>query len=263
MLAANANLWKDTPQDSPATSGRTTPFLDIDSKSGSKLKNGTPSSRSPRVPSPRQPVVKFDEDIEPDKLLPFFLETKEQLFAIQRPRQDVPRGKGKTDASQRGPEEALLLAKIDRVEKDVLFDKYVGEQEWRKKRIVLEREYAAAKRQRAVEEEQKTARDDDADSSDDDVAKEAERIAAEILAETDDSDDQALADLFASLPVNEVDPLTGKSSTVMNNADGSKITIKDFGKWTGVAPMRALEEACRSRFVLPCILPRHMLTTQF
>ena len=246
-------MCKDTPQDSPAGSGRTTPFLEIDSKSGSKLKNGAANSRSPRVPSPRHPTVKFDEDIEPDQLLPFFLETKEKLFAIQRPRQDVPKGRGKADVSQRGPEEALLLAKIDRVEKDVLFDKYVSEQEWRKRRIVLEREYAAAKRQRAVEDEQKTARDSSSDSSDDgdDVAKEAERIAAEVLAENSDSDDQALADLFASLPVNEVDPITGKSSTVMNNADGSKITIRDFGKWTGVTPMRALEEACRSRFGFP------------
>lgn len=252
-------MGKDTPQDSPAGSGRTTPFRDIDSKSGSKLKNGAAKSRSPRAPSPRHPAVKFDEDIEPDQLLPFFLETKEKLFAIQRPRQDVPKGRGKADASQRSPEEALLLAKIDRVEKDVLFDKYVGEQEWRKKRIVLEREYAAAKRQKAVEEEQKKARDSTSDSSDDededDVAKEAERIAAEILAENSDSDDQALADLFASLPVNEVDPITGKSSTVMNNADGSKITIRDFGKWTGVTPMRALEEACRSRFGSPHYCP--------
>jgi ATP-dependent RNA helicase DHX29 len=251
------NMFKDTPQDSPAGSGRTTPFLEIDSKSGSKLKNGAANSRSPSAPSPRYPAVKFDEDIEPDQLLPFFLETKQKLFAIQRPRQDVPKGRGKADASQRGPEEALLLAKIDRVEKDVLFDKYVGEQEWRRRRIALEREYAAAKRQKAVEDEQKTARDSSSDSSDDDddVAKEAERIAAEVLAENSDSDDQALADLFASLPVNEVDPITGKSSTVMNNADGSKITIRDFGKWTGVTPMRALEEACRSRFGFPRYCP--------
>lgn len=266
LVAVMANkTGKDTPQDSPAGSGRTTPFLDLDSKSGSKLKNGAANSRSPKAPSPRHPAVKFDEDIEPDQLLPFFLETKEKLFAIQRPRQDVPKGRGKADVSQRSPEEALLLAKIDRVEKDVLFDKYIGEQEWRKKRIVLEREYAAGKRQRAVEEEQKKARDSASDSSDDededDVAKEAERIAAEILAENSDSDDQALAGLFASLPVNEVDPITGKSSTVMNNADGSKITIRDFGKWAGVTPMRALEEACRSRFGSPWLLPRYKLTT--
>jgi ATP-dependent RNA helicase DHX29 len=82
-----------------------------------------------------------------------------------------------------------------------------------------------------------------------DVNDEAARIAAEILAENgeDSDDDAALADLFASLPVNEVDPLTGKTNTVMNGSDGSKVIIRDFGKWTGVNPVRTLEEACRAR----------------
>lgn len=137
-----------------------------------------------------------------------------------------------------------MLAKLERVEKDVLFDKYVAENQWRNKRITLEKEFAAAK----AEQKKKEAPPEPAPSEEvDDVTAEAERMAAEILAE--DDDDEALADLFASLPVNEVDPVTGKSNTVMNGADGSKITIRDFGKWTGVSPMRALEEACRSRFV--------------
>ncbi|KAK4442660.1 ATP-dependent RNA helicase DHX29 [Podospora aff. communis PSN243] len=240
----------DTPLDSPIPSGATTPkFLDIDPKLGTKLKNGALNGRSPRAASPRKTAVTYDEDIEPDQLLPFYLETKAKLFDIQRPRQDAPNGKGaksKADAAA-SPEEALLLAKIDRVEKDVLFDKYVGEQQWRAKRIVLEKEYAAAKKKKLEEEQQKSREEDENDASgSDDVNAEAERIAAEILAEEDD-DDQALADLFSSLPVNEVDPTTGKSSTVMNGADGSKVTIRDFGKWSGVSPMRALEEACRSR----------------
>lgn len=198
-----------------------------------------------RPASPKRPTVKYDEDIEPEQLLPFYLETKAKLFAIQRPRQDQARGKGTGAAAESpsDPEEALLLAKLERVEKDVLFDKFVAEQQWRARRIALEKEYAAAKaeekKNQAAEEPPPAA----TDSSD--INEEAERIAAEILAEEDD--DQALADLFSSLPVDEVDPLTGKTSTVMNGADGKKVTIRDFGKWTGVSPMRALEEACRSR----------------
>jgi ATP-dependent RNA helicase DHX29 len=71
-----------------------------------------------------------------------------------------------------------------------------------------------------------------------------------LLEENGSDDDAALADLFASLPVNEVDPLTGKSSTVINGSNGIKVTIQDFGKWTGVNPTRVLEEACRARRVL-------------
>jgi len=237
-------LLPDTPADTPSRSG--TP-LEIDPRLGSKIKGGALGRSRPA--SPKRVTVTFNEDIEPDQLLPFYLETKTKLFAIQRPRQDTAKGKGpkgKADTPT-DPEEALLLAKLDRVEKDVLFDKYVAEQQWRPKRIVLEKEYAAA---RAEQKKKEAAEVAPATTVLDDVNTEAERIAAEILAEDDDDDDDdALADLFASLPVSEVDPVTGKTNTVVNGADGSKITIRNFGNWTGVTPMRALEEACRSRFV--------------
>ncbi|AEO59389.1 hypothetical protein MYCTH_2307634 [Thermothelomyces thermophilus ATCC 42464] len=234
-----AKSQADTPVDSPSRPG--TPF-EIDPRPGKKGKNGA-ANRS-RQPSPKHRTVTYDEDIEPDQLLPFYLEAKTQLFAIQRPRQDAAKRKGTKDKpdSQTDPEEALLLAKIDRVERDVLFDKRVAEEQWRNKKIALEKEYAAAK---AEQKKKETPEEEPAPDDSNDVNAEAERIAAEILAE--ESDDQALSDLFATLPVSEVDPVTGKASTVMNGADGSKITIRDFGKWTGVTPMRALEEACRAR----------------
>ncbi|KAK3316996.1 P-loop containing nucleoside triphosphate hydrolase protein [Apodospora peruviana] len=241
----------DTPLDTPLPSGATTPqFLEIDPRLGTKLKNGALNPRSPRASSPKKPALTYDEDIEPDQLLPLYLETKEKLFEVERPRQDVVKAKGpkaRNGTSPKDPEEALLLAKIDKIEKDVLFDKFVADQQWRAKRVVLEKEYSAAKKKKAEEaQETDKAEEPPAASNGDDVNEEAERIAAEILAQSDD-DEGGLADLFASLPTNEVDPVTGKSNTVMNGADGSKITIRDFGKWTGVSPMRALEEACRSR----------------
>jgi ATP-dependent RNA helicase DHX29 len=192
--------------------------------------------------------VTYDEDIEADQLLPFYLETKTKLFEIQRPRQDMGKHKGNSNKAESSisPEEALLLAKIDRVEKDVLFDKYVAENQWRTKKIALEKVYAAAK---AEEKKKEAPQEPPASDGSDDVNAEAERIAAEILAE--DSDDGLLADLFSSLPVSEVDPVTGKTNTVVNGPDGSKVTVRDFGKWTGVTPMRALEEACHARFVVP------------
>lgn len=246
----------DTPLDSPLPSGANTPrLLDVEAGLGSRLKNGALNSRSPRASSPRKPAVVFDEDIEPDELLPAYLETKEKLFALQRPKQDTVKGKqsqSRQIGSTKDPEEAYLLAKLDRIEKDVLFDKFVADEEWRPKKIVLEKEYAAEKKRKAEEEDSKKAPEDRSDENGEDgVGQEAERIAAEILAQQndddDDDDDQALADLFASLPVSEVDPTTGKTSTVVNGANGTKVTLRDFAKWSGVSPMRALEEACRSR----------------
>ncbi|KAL1837899.1 hypothetical protein VTJ49DRAFT_3266 [Mycothermus thermophilus] len=235
----------DTPADTP--SGAATP-MGPDSKRGPKTKGGA-SNRSATSTSKR-PTVTYDEDIEPDELLPLYLETKAKLFAIQRPRQDATKRKGCKDSIQtpEDPEEAILLAKLDRIERDVLFDKGVAEGQWRTKRIALEKEFAAAK---AVEKQKESAEKKEeaetpAPAESDDVSAEAERMAAELLAEVDDDDD-ALAGLFASLPVSEVDPVTGKASTVMNGADGSKTRIRDFGKLAGVTPMRALEEACRAR----------------
>ncbi|KAK4120089.1 P-loop containing nucleoside triphosphate hydrolase protein [Parathielavia appendiculata] len=227
----------DTPADSPSRPG--TP-LELEPRT--KRKGG--AANLSHAASPKRPTVTYDEDIEPDQLLPFYLEAKTKLFAIQYPRQDTAKRKGTQDKSQNSddPEEALLLAKIDRVEKDVLFDKYVAEQQWREKRIVLEKEYAAAK---AEEKKRAAAKTPPAPTDFDDINAEAERIAAEIIEEEDD--DQALADLFSSLPVSEVDPVTGKTNTVVSGADGSRVIVRDFGKWTGVTPMRALEEACRSR----------------
>ncbi|KAK4205523.1 putative ATP-dependent RNA helicase [Triangularia verruculosa] len=232
----------DLTTDSPLPSGATTP-LDLEPRRGAKGKNG--AQNQSRQPSPKKTNVKYDEDIEPDQLLPLYLETQEKLFEIRRPRQDTAKGKGPRGQTESDPDEALCLAKLDKIEKDVLFDKYVAEQQWRAKKIILEKEYAAAK----AEAKKKQADEEPAPAptaESDDINEEAERIAAEILAEQED-DDGALADLFASLPVNEVDPLTGKSNTIMNGSDGSKVTIRDFGKWTGVSPMRVLEEACRSR----------------
>ncbi|KAH6613601.1 P-loop containing nucleoside triphosphate hydrolase protein [Chaetomium sp. MPI-SDFR-AT-0129] len=230
----------DSTPETPSRSG--TP-LQIDPRSG---KNKNKAQDRPRQHSPKRPAVTYSEDIEPEQLLPFYLATKTELFAIQRPRQGDAKGKG---AKNNGnvpisAEEALLLAKVDRVERDVLFDKYVADQQWRNKRVILEKEYAAAR----AEEKKKAAAAEGppAPLEPGDVNAEAERMAAEVLAQETDDDD-ALADLFASLPVSEVDPVTGKTNTVVNGADGAKTIIRDFGKWTGVTPMRALEEACRSR----------------
>jgi ATP-dependent RNA helicase DHX29 len=86
--------------------------------------------------------------------------------------------------------------------------------------------------------------------SDDEVSGKAAKIGAAMLEENESDDEGAIADLFASLPVNEVDPVTGKTSTVVNGSNGVRVTIRDFGKWTGVNPTRVLEEACRARYVL-------------
>lgn len=234
-------------------SGTTTPHLleaDARGKSKSKMGAGHPSPQ----PGVKKTAATYTEDIEPEDLLPLYMESKSTLFAIQRARHDAARSRGRASNGLPGAdaEEALLLAKIDRVEKDILFDKMAADQQWRAKRLVLEQEYAATKK-KAAEEEAERAKaagepSGSAGSSSDsaDVMEEAERMTTDLLEEMN-SDDEGLADLFASLPTHEVDPLTGQTSTVMKGSDGQRITIRDFAKWSGVSPVRILEEACRAR----------------
>lgn len=268
-----------TPADSPLPSGATTPLL-LEPEAlqqAKKKKVGSRTSRSPGTISPKRQIITYDSDIEPDDLVPVYLSAKAELFAIQRPQRDTGGKKGRKSGQQLqappanedspdGLEVAKLLAKIDRIEKDPLFDAGLAKIQWESKRIELERDYAEAKKLKddaesspkapvdeQVEQESTPSpgegneNEDDDDDDDDETTKEAKRIAAEMLAQDEDEEDQALSDLFAALPTNEVDTATGKTNTVINNSDGSKVTIRDFGKWSGMNPTRVLEEACRSR----------------
>lgn len=162
------------------------------------------------------------------------------------------RGKSNSLSSDDELVVAKLEAKIVKIRKDPLFDDYTAEEQWQAKRIPLEKELAEAKRlvERDAEVEESQPKEDaktpEVEEENGEVNDEAERIAAEILAEGDGSDD-GIEGLFDSLPQTEVDPTTGQSQTVINSSDGVKTVIRDFGKWTGVSPRRALEEACRSR----------------
>lgn len=209
--------------------------------------------------SPVKKVVPldYDSDIDPDDLLPVYLESKTKLFHLQSPnsrkqakrrngRNNVPKAQG--TQSTPDPASAKLLQKIKRIEDDVLFDKYLADQQWEVQRIQLEKEAAAQKN--ALEHTTDSNESQESETlvdSEDEVSREAAKIGQAMLDDMSSDDDGALADLFASLPVNEVDPLTGKSNTVVNGLNGVKVFIRDFGKWTGVNPARVLEEACRAR----------------
>jgi ATP-dependent RNA helicase DHX29 len=150
------------------------------------------------------------------------------------------------------PQSAQILRKMKKIEDDVLFDPYVANQRWEIRRIQLERGAAA---QRSAGQNKLDNSDSESQESltlvdsEDEISREAARIGTAMLEGNDSDDDGAIADLFASLPVSEVDPVTGKTSTVVNGDNGVKVAIRDFGKWTGVNPTRVLEEACRARFV--------------
>jgi ATP-dependent RNA helicase DHX29 len=247
----------ETPVESPLPSGANTPRVESDTRHVGSASTSRGLTRAGRQRSPVNSVaaaLDYDSDIDPDDLLPVYLESKTKLFQLQqtsarkggsrvnsRPAPAVSNG-----ASKLNPESEKLLRKIKRIEDDVLFDQYLANQQWESKRILLERD-AAARRNIDLNQNLLDTLSVAPDDSDDEVSKEAAKMGAALLEEDGSDDDAAIAELFASLPVNEVDPLTGKSTTVVNGKNGIKVTIRDFGKWTGVNPTRVLEEACRAR----------------
>lgn len=186
------------------------------------------------------------EDIEPDELIPAYLDTKEKLFRLHRLSM-----KNKTPEEE--TEIAKLNGKMDCILQDVLFDKYAADEKWKERIAGIEKELAAIRKadaERIHEEDEKEkiiSSISDKIDSEENVNFEAERIAAEILAETEELDDNSFSGFFDSLPVEEIDSKTGKSKTVMNGSENTRVEIRDFGKWSGVNPRRVLEEACKSR----------------
>ncbi|KAG9242003.1 hypothetical protein BJ878DRAFT_195239 [Calycina marina] len=236
----------------------TTPRFDFDMAGLGTTPNGKPVKKRPQ--QVKIVTVEGESDIDADDLLPVYLESKAKLFEMQASllgASNTPRS-GKKISKKAGilvsmsdPTSAKLVRKIQKIEDDVLFDRYIAEMEWETRRIQHEKDAAVAAVARKLEAETASiASQEESETvvdSDDGIGKEAAKIGGAMLEENQSDDDATLADLFASLPVNEVDPLTGKSSTVITGNDGVRVTIRDFGKWTGVNPTRVLEEACRAR----------------
>lgn len=186
-----------------------------------------------------------ESDIEPDDLIPQYIASKSRLLELTRLMKDSKK-QGDIDLDI---EKSKLQFKIRKIESDVLFEREVADQQWRLKKVTLEKEFAASRNAERMERAPNQEMPEDkpeAVNMEGDINDEAERIAAEILQQEDD-DDPGLTDLFASLPQSEIDPSTGKSQTFTTDSSGVKLIIRDFGKWVGVSPRRVFEEACRSR----------------
>lgn len=241
----------DSPQDSAASTRSSTPRPPVP-RSKDKPK-ARANGKSGKKTSQKQIVVTCDSDIEPDNLIPEYIETKKKMLELER---NAHRPDGQDFDKDLAM--AKAEARLARIENDVLFDRYPAEQQWRQQRVSIEKDIASIKKEQKddEEEEKKEALPENADSKandeDDEINEEAQRIAAEILAENDSDDD--IGGLFDSLPQNEVDESTGKTQTVVTSSDGKKVVIRDFGKWSGVNPQRVLEEACRARYRGPHLL---------
>lgn len=240
-------FYLDSADSTSATPSRTgTPKLNA--AEASRNEKSKVKSRSP----PKAPIATFDGEIEPEDLIPEYVATKKRLLELGRMEKKGPQSKPTTQQAKDSETDstvAVLESKLKKIESDVLFDKFLAEQEWKKEKVVLEKQLALARKNPVGDRDSQLQSEDPATevAEDDDIAAIAEKMAKDILAENAEDDD--IAGLFESLPQSEVNPATGMLQTVVNSSDGTKLFIREFSKWTGVSPKRVLEEACRSRYV--------------
>ncbi|RDA90510.1 hypothetical protein CP533_0837 [Ophiocordyceps camponoti-saundersi (nom. inval.)] len=231
-----------------------TPLVQISrarDKDVQKKANG--NGRSGKKP-PKKVVVTYDDDIDPEDLVPEYVATMSQLMLLSRSQVPIKTGQHQDQADddeRLGME--ILEAKLRKIESDILFDKHVADQLWKAEKAVLEKRSAATRRNHQNSTREETKKSPPAaeikSSDDDDVVAEAERVAAEILADDAEDSFDGVVGLFESLPQNEVDAQTGKTQTVVKSSGGTRVEIRDFGDWSGIQPRRILEEACRSKDV--------------
>ena len=129
-----------------------------------------------------------------------------------------------------------LQQRIRKIERDMLFDKEAAEVDWGRLRIRLEAEAAERRRaeQSAPSEQSKPP-----------AAPESAVISSE---DSDEDISQGFGEFFLSLPDQVDGQDQNKSSMSVKGENGAIISLRNFGKWTGLSPRRIFDDTCKSRY---------------
>lgn len=212
-------------------------------------------------------VSDVESDLEPDEMLSVYLRTKCRLYERnpelvgesetggKKQRQQQNRGSKGIVKPSRG--EAKMQQRLKSLESDVLFDQRAADEQWSEKRLDLMKNRAERRRLDISDEGEKRASKDTSEPSPadagDDVMKQAEEMANALL---EDGGDEFLGGMFDA-------PGEPDSSRAAVQADLPNVTIRNFGKITGIGPRRILEEACRARDSTAKLQFKHVSPTTY
>ena len=228
-------------------------------------------------------------DLEPDEILDVYLRTKAKLFELN-PDSDstlagskkAPKGRNAVSmaTTQSSIGERKLQQKLRKIEADVLFDQRQADDQWAAKKVELVRDTAERRKLQLQDKAQSSngvksnGTASPADTNDrGNVNAEAERMGQDLLKESEELDgDNMLSGMFSDLPESGI-----ASHTNGTNGEGvvhsEHVTVRNFGRLTGMNPRRVLEEACKARdarckLVYQLVSPttyasRHSLTIQW
>lgn len=205
---------------------------------------------SPNYAGDDSDVSELNSDVEPEALLSSYLKTKCLLYELEPA--FTENTKRKTGQSMnRSPVPRTLKGKklqkkLQKIESDVLFDLPKAQAEWATKKVEMARQAAERKKfqlptkdsadsQIKIEKQEKGQRLDR-------ISGKPEIIGLETNNDSGSEDEHMLGGIFTALPgVYETEPES------INGAQPNFVTIRDFGRISGMHPKRVLEEACKSR----------------
>ncbi|KAA8652325.1 hypothetical protein EYZ11_010692 [Aspergillus tanneri] len=180
-----------------------------------------------------------DSSLDPDTLLPKFLELQTKLYGLRpelfdKPKRAKKAGRQASGSSTENPQVIKLQRKIAGIENDVLFDCAEAEYRWKEKLDDLRKE-AAFVRQSTLDEKLSAGPGENKEQS--------ENKEEETSPPSDDVGEATglLGDMFQDEePILETEVITEELNKVT-------IQLRDFGKWSGLNPRRVLEETCKAR----------------
>ncbi|RMX95329.1 hypothetical protein D0867_13539 [Hortaea werneckii] len=195
-------------------------------------------------------VSDVDSDVEPDELLAVYLRTRAKLYELN-PAIEENSGKKKGPTKGKPPVQPnmssgqkKLQQKLQKIEGDVLFDQREAEAQWAEKKVGLAREAAERKRFQLSQEGNQQEKPAETESEKaNGIADEAEKLGLELLKESEDQEDgEMLGGMFDALPgIQESSAGDGAGSQPSN------VTVRDFGRMSGMSPKRIFEETCKAR----------------
>lgn len=228
----------DTPSSTAPDSGSSTP-----------LSRATPGPQSSLdEASSISSQSESDNEFEPEQQMAKYLSLKSRLFKINPDLPDLKPRKQKRNAAKsrnisldqcQDADQRItrLMAKLNKVNSDILFDADEADRRWADVHFDLAKEAAERKKLniRSGQEQGKPTNPSPGGMIDNPTVKRHE------------DGGEILDSLFFGLPDITTDPATGTSNTTVTDAEGTTVEIREFGKWTGMSPRRVFEEACRAR----------------
>lgn len=189
-------------------------------------------------------VSDLDSDLEPDQLIPTYLKVKSKLFEIDpesldaKPRKAPKTAKGRNDRTTPISSATVrkLQAQLQQLESDALFDRDEAEALWPARRNQIAQDKAAQRNAQKEHAGHPESEDSVSPPSPSGSIPNPPSHTADDLENAED--EEMLGDMFAvpSEPTAETAPM-----------DEGNITLRDFGKLSGLSPRRLLEESVRAR----------------